>query len=327
MLSISGTKSRSYLNELLSSLNNSTNPDSSSSVESDVIDTDSLSSFRSNEETVGAVTANSREVFLTMSVFWRLVFPVVLFFLLFASHSHAGQAALMWDPPEIATDVTGYVVDYGTASGSYTQGINVGNTTSYTVGNLSDGQTYYFVVAAYNSAGAESEYSNEVSKAMDIAQSPVLTINKTGTGTGVVSGNGISCGSICSSSYNTGTIVSLSARADTGSTFTGLSGGGCNGIGICVITMNAATTITAAFNTNIVTYFIIATVNGSGGAISPAGTSSVSPSGSKRFTITPQRGYRIAGVTVDSKSVGAVSSYTFTNVAANHTISAAFRRS
>jgi len=42
-------------------------------------------------------------------------------------------------------------------------GIDVGNTTSYTVSNLIDGQTYYFNVTAYDAAGVESEYSGEVS--------------------------------------------------------------------------------------------------------------------------------------------------------------------
>ena len=130
---------------------------------------------------------NIKEVFMMKSVFSRVVFPLVLFILLFTSNAYAGQVTLMWDPPAISADVVGYVVDYGTASGTYTQGIDVGNTTSHTVANLPDGQTYYFAVVAYNSAGTESGYSNEVSKTMEIPQSP-LTILKTGAGTGVVSG-------------------------------------------------------------------------------------------------------------------------------------------
>lgn len=325
MLSVVQKDSGSIFKTLRCFLNNSAGPDSSPGAESES-SIDFPSSLRSNGETCNAVPVNVRKGFLTMSLFWRLIFPGVLFFLLLTSYSHAGQATLMWDPPEIATDVTGYIVDYGTASGVYTQGINVGNITSYTVGNLTDGQAYYFAVAAYNSAGAESEYSNEVSKTMDIEHS-ILTISKTGMGSGVVTGNGINCGSVCSASYNTGAIVSLSAVADAGSTFVGLSGGGCNGVGLCVITMNDATAVTAAFNRNIANYLIAATVNGSGGSISPSGTSTVSSGGSKRFTVTPRRGYRIAGVTVDGRSVGSVSSYTFTNVTANHTISASFRRS
>ena len=63
---------------------------------------------------------------------------------------------------------------------------------------------------------------------------------------------------------------------------------------------------------------------GSGGAISPSGTFFQSQGASQTFTITPSGGYRTANVLVDGTSVGAVSSYTFSNIAANHTISATF---
>ena len=42
------------------------------------------------------------------------------------------------------------------------------------------------------------------------------------------------------------------------------------------------------------------------------------------FSITASTGYQVSSVTVDGTSVGAVSSYTFSNVTANHTISATF---
>ena len=45
---------------------------------------------------------------------------------------------------------------------------------------------------------------------------------------------------------------------------------------------------------------------------------------SQTFTITPDTGYHVADVLVDGVSVGAVTSYTFTNVTANHTIAASF---
>jgi len=61
-----------------------------------------------------------------------------------------------------------------------------------------------------------------------------------------------------------------------------------------------------------------------GGTISPSGVVSVNYGGSKTFTITPNAGYKIKDVKVDGVSVGAVSTYTFTNVTANHTISATF---
>lgn len=57
------------------------------------------------------------------------------------------------------------MVHYGTGSGAYSMSVDVGNTTSYTVSNLIDGETYYFSVVAYNAAGTQSEHSNEIASA------------------------------------------------------------------------------------------------------------------------------------------------------------------
>jgi len=66
---------------------------------------------------------------------------------------------------------------------------------------------------------------------------------------------------------------------------------------------------------------------GSGGSIAPSGDVAVGEGSDKTFTITLDTGYSIADVLVDSVSVGAVSSYTFSNVTAGHTITAAFAAS
>ena len=63
---------------------------------------------------------------------------------------------------------------------------------------------------------------------------------------------------------------------------------------------------------------------GTGGTISPSGTVNVASGGSQTFTITPNVGYAVSQVTVDSVNQGAITSYTFSNVTANHTISATF---
>ncbi len=60
------------------------------------------------------------------------------------------------------TDLAGYKVYYGTASGNYSKILNVGNVLNYTVISLPPG-TYYFAITCYNSYGSESNYSNEVS--------------------------------------------------------------------------------------------------------------------------------------------------------------------
>ena len=64
--------------------------------------------------------------------------------------------------------------------------------------------------------------------------------------------------------------------------------------------------------------------NGSGGYISPGGYISVLKGSNYTFKIEPLEHYQIADVLVDGKSVGKVTSYTFKNVTAKHTISAKF---
>lgn len=80
-------------------------------------------------------------------------------------------------------------------------------------------------------------------------QTFALTVARTGTGTGVVSSSpaGITCGATCSASFGFGTAVTLTAAASPGSVFTGWSGGGCTGTGVCTVTVTAATSVTASF--------------------------------------------------------------------------------
>lgn len=69
---------------------------------------------------------------------------------------------------------------------------------------------------------------------------------------------------------------------------------------------------------------IINAASDTNGTISPSGNVSVNDGAFQTFDITPDNGYRIADVKVDGQSVGAVQSYTFSGVSANHTISASF---
>lgn len=72
-------------------------------------------------------------------------------------------------------------------------------------------------------------------------------------------------------------------------------------------------------------YTITATA-GAGGRIEPAGETEVTAGGSQTYYITPDEGYVVDDVLVDWRSVGAVDSYTFRNVDADHEIRATFRR-
>ena len=100
-----------------------------------------------------------------------------------------------------------------------------------------------------------------------------------------------------------------------------------DGISVGAVTSYTFTNVTAnhtiAASFAIDTHTITATA-GANGTISPSGSVTVNHGGSQTFTITPNTGYHVADVLVDGISVGAVTSYTFTNVTANHTIAASF---
>lgn len=85
------------------------------------------------------------------------------------------------------------------------------------------------------------------------------------------------------------------------------------------IQANHVVNVTAA----VKTYTITATVAGEG-TITPAGETTVACDGSQFYAITPAVGYVIDDVTVDGASVGAVTSYNFENVTADHTIAVVF---
>jgi hypothetical protein len=76
---------------------------------------------------------------------------------------------LAWAPPTLnadgspLTDLAGYIIYYGTASGTYDDTIDVGNVTTYTLTGLTLGQTYYIATIAYDTSNNLSAFSNEVS--------------------------------------------------------------------------------------------------------------------------------------------------------------------
>ena len=73
-------------------------------------------------------------------------------------------------------------------------------------------------------------------------------------------------------------------------------------------------------------YYTIKATAGTGGSISPSGNVSVREGRDQTFTITPDKGYAVANVKIDGKSIGAVKSYTFENVRRTHTIEVIFMK-
>lgn len=74
-----------------------------------------------------------------------------------------------------------------------------------------------------------------------------------------------------------------------------------------------------------ITSFTVAASAGPNGLISPSGNIFVTQGKDQAFTITPETGYMIDNVIVDGSNKGAITSYTFSNVQANHSINATFK--
>jgi hypothetical protein len=92
------------------------------------------------------------------------------------------------------------------------------------------------VTATFNGGGGGTTYA--------------LSVTKSGSGSGTVtsSSGGINCGSTCSATYASGTTVTLTATAASGSTFGGWSNGCTGTSSTCTVSMTAARTVTATFN-------------------------------------------------------------------------------
>lgn len=97
----------------------------------------------------------------------------------------------------------------------------------------------------------ESNYTNNnaAELTLRVAVAYRLTVLKAGSGDGTVTSlpGGIDCGAVCSADYASGKVVTLTASPTGGSSFTGWTGTGCSGTGSCVVTMDAAKSVTATF--------------------------------------------------------------------------------
>ncbi len=93
----------------------------------------------------------------------------------------AGRLTLAWDS-DGAAGLAGFKVHYGTESGNYAAIADAGYRTNITIPGLTPGMTYYFAAKAYDGAGNESPFSNEVAgTAVDVTATDILWRN-TATG-------------------------------------------------------------------------------------------------------------------------------------------------
>jgi len=280
---------------------------------------------KNRKEVLPAMIGKNASLPLPVRLIVILVFAAIL---LSGIPGRAAEITLAWDP-NAEPDLSGYKVYSGTSSRNYSGTVDVGNWTRCVMGGLEPGRTYYFAAKAYNAAGSESDYSTEVvysvPAACSFSLSPVSGSYTSEGGTGSVS---VSTASTCSWTAVSGASW-LTVTA-------GASGAGPGSVAFAVAahTGSASRTATLAVGGQVFTVtqsgftgsFTISASAGPGGTISPSGTSSVAGGAGKTYTITPKYGYAISSVQVDGVGVGAVSSYTFSAVDANHAIKALFKK-
>jgi hypothetical protein len=228
--------------------------------------------------------------------------------------SFAGQLHLTWTSN--STNEDGFNIERKSGTtGTFSQIASVGaNVVTYTDSNLMAGGTYCYRVNAFNAAGV-SDFTLEACATVPVeVQFYTLNILKAGTGTGTVTALGINCGSDCSETYSSDTIVALTATPASGSTFAGWSGTGCS---TGTVTMSTNRTCTATFNLEPVSSFSLTVAKAGTGS----GTVTSSPAGincgtacSANFnsgtvvalTATPASGSTFAGWSGTGCSTGTV---------------------
>lgn len=92
--------------------------------------------------------------------YWSALVLVVSATVSFTSRA-AQNVTLAWQPNS-GSQAAGFFVYWGSASGVYTNRVNVGTNTAFTVSGLLEGVTYYFSTSAYNVGGIESALTSEV---------------------------------------------------------------------------------------------------------------------------------------------------------------------
>jgi hypothetical protein len=229
-----------------------------------------------------------------------------------STQGFAAQVTLAWDA-STSSSVTGYKLYYGTASRTYGMPVDVGKVTQYTLTGIQEGKNCYFAVTAYDTNKKESAFSTELA---------CFTLVPTSSVNGSISPSSAVVDSLGMS--QTFTITPSANYKVSSVTVDGVSVGAVSSYTFSNVTANHTISATFASNTTNTTTYTISASAGANGSISPSGSGSVTKGASQTFTITPSANYKVSAVTVDGSSVGAVTSYTFSNVTTNHIISAAF---
>ena len=215
-------------------------------------------------------------------------------------------------------------ITWGIEAGNLPDGLTlVGDTIKGTPSKAGD---FKFTVKATNGGGSDTK--ELTIKVADAEAAKYHNVTLSGAGTGATGAG----------SHAAGTTVNIYAGTKSGYTFNGwtsddvtvLSASSKNA---SFVMPDKDVTVKANWAYNGggssgggYTYYTIKATAGVNGSISPTGNVSVREGRDQTFTITPNKGYAVAKVLIDSKNVGAVKSYTFENVKKNHTIEVVFMK-
>ena len=243
----------------------------------------------------------------------------------------AVDITLGWDA-NTETDLAGYYVYYGASSGEYSNKVDVGNTTQYTLTDLQDGVDYFLAVTAYDSNNSESAYSAEVVYTTGVQNSnPAMPSVSDGPTNGIPQ-----------TEYSFSTVASdpdgddLDYRYDWGDGtisdwgMSSQSHAWTSSGNFCVKAQaqdihgaNSDWSSCVFVSINVNSHTVTASA-GAHGSIVPSGSVSVANGANQTFSISADQNYQILDVLVDGISVGPANTYNFDNVNGDHTISASF---
>ena len=201
------------------------------------------------------------------------------------------SVTLAWNPsPE--SSVVGYIILYGSDGANYTNQVDAGTNTTWSVTGLQEDTTNYFEVAAYDVNHNQSPPSNPVEYVVPVA-SQMVTVSANPANAGGVTGGG---------SFVTGSSVTVTATADTGYTFTNWTENGTvqSTAPSYTFTLAANRNLVANFTTNPIVYTVTPSA-GTNGSISPNGPQTVVKGSSVAFTATPASNYLVQQWLVNGK--------------------------
>jgi hypothetical protein len=205
---------------------------------------------------------------------------------------------------------------------------NQNGTSTITV-TVSDGvatasDTFVLTVNAVNDSPTISNIANQSTNQNTATSALAFTVGDLETAAGTLVVSGASSNTVLVPNANI--VLGGSGAARTVTITPASNQNGTSTITVTVsdgVATASDTFVLTVTSTTVTTYTITASA-GANGSISPSGVVTVNSGSSQTFAIAAGTGYHVASVVVDGVSAGAVTSYTFTNVTADHTISATF---